>query len=136
MTTERQIFIAQKGSPIAFKVVPHTTDPTMLVIKAKHPEVGALIAHAAGIEGSALNTAKGSLYFMTFVQKTQLEQGLGKVILDVLAGNLALATPSQENVVPVYNDLSSAMDGPDDDDEEEDDDVEEDDDGDDDGDDY
>lgn len=111
-----KLFIALKGSPIAFKVENHKMDPNQLVLKARHPEVGSLIALAAGLTEN-LPTTKGSSYFITFVPRDAFEAGFGKAMLNIMAGNLALTA---QEIVPVYSDLDAVSDASDDDEEEDD----------------
>lgn len=121
----RQIFIAAKGTAIAAKISEHKTDPSKLVLKAQHPEVGAMLALSAGIAATEITTSKGGTYFLTFVPRTAFEVGLGKAVLDVLSGNLSLAA---KEIVPVVNSLgeaSSVFDGDDEEGDDDDDDDEE-----------
>ena len=87
-----EIFIAAKNSSIAAKVTDHRTDPAKIVIKAKHPEVGSVLAIAAGVNPAEIETTKGSVYFLTFLPRAAFVAGFGKAMSDVLAGNIAIAT--------------------------------------------
>lgn len=88
---ETQLFFAVKGSPIAFKVCAHRKDPEQLVLKAKHPEVGAVAAQVAG--APILETEVGGVYFLTFVERKAFLEGFGKLAADVLEGAVAMLPP-------------------------------------------
>lgn len=87
----KQVFFALKGSPIGFKLSQNKTDPNQLVIKARHAEVGGLVAQVAGCQ--ILDSFKGSHYYLTFVDKTSFLANFGKVAEGVISGNVVLLPP-------------------------------------------
>lgn len=127
----KQIFIAAKNSPVAFKLVAHNTDGDQLVIKSRHADVGMKAALAAGLAPEQIRTEKGSKYHLTFVPRGPFLANLAAVVLGVLEGALDVST---SQLVPIYGDLGAAVgeanDGPDEDEEDGDDDDGEDEDGD------
>lgn len=104
----KQVFFALKNSPIGFKLVEHHTDPSKIVIKAKHPEVGGLVAHVAGCEVEA--SFQGSAYFLSVIDKETFLTNFGKVVTDVLSGNVMLLPPQADMAigpsVPVFSSIA------------------------------
>lgn len=108
----KTVFFALKGSPIGFKLVPHTGDNSQLVIKAKHPEVGGLVAQIASTD--VIKSLKGSAYYLTFVNKAAFLSQFGKIVSDVIEGNVVLLPPAHLQdvqagpAVPVFNNLNDS----------------------------
>ena len=105
----QQMFFAVKGGVLAFKVCEHKSDSTQLVIKARHPEVGVIVAQLA--EADILDTDKGSAYFLTYVSRDQFFKGFGKVALDAFEGKVTILPPAFNDeatgpAVPVMGHLS------------------------------
>lgn len=107
----QQVLIAIRNTPIVFKVVDHKTDPTLAVIKARHPEIGGMVAKIAGAE--AEDTVKGGHYFITVVARSDFFAGLGTFLTEVAAGNVQILPPAAlqdvaPSTVPFVADLNAA----------------------------
>ena len=99
--TKKAIFALQ-GSPLQFKIAGHREDSSKLVLKSKRPEIGNLLAKLAGETAS---TIKGSVYFITTVDRKVFLDNLGTIVGDFLSGNIVMldqmppaATPGADPV--------------------------------------
>lgn len=110
-----EVFVSIKDTAFFVKITNHNSDPSKLVLKSKHPEVGSMLAAASGLSALDIKSEKGNKYFITFVPKASFQAGLGKVLLEMVAGNMSIKAPE---TMPIYKDLSD-MEAPDDEDDDE-----------------
>lgn len=101
----KNIFFGIRGTPFGGKIVPHKTDPDKMIIKAKHPEVGPILAQAADIP--VVETKKGGVYFLTVVPREEMVTNLGEVLFMVASGQVAIAV-KEESPAPTFSSLDDA----------------------------
>jgi hypothetical protein len=101
----KNIFLSIRGTPFGAKIAAHKTDGAQLVIKSKHPEVGAILAATAGAQ--ILESKQGGHYFLTFVNKEDLMTNLGEALHEVAVGNVTIAT-KEDSPAPTFNSLGDA----------------------------
>ncbi len=88
-----KIAILIEGTPIAFRVVPHTSKPGWVVVKAKHPEVGAILAKFGDVVAG--KTWKGSNFWITEFPKSELISALSVFLAGALADVELKALPAK-----------------------------------------
>lgn len=88
-----KLILGIEGTPIAVRVVPHTTDEEQLVLKGTNPLAGKALCFALDVP--VMSEGKGSAYFLTFVKRQAFLAAMDDKLGALIDGKLALAPPPQ-----------------------------------------